>query len=474
MLFHTPEFFLLLIVTLILYYSLPKWRMYIIALANIIFYSVSGWGMLALFLLVTSITYFGSLLLQGRYGKPVLWILIILNLSNLFFFKYSLFFIQNLEKVLNLKLVTEDSFWLSIVLPVGISFYTFEFISYAVDVYKKKIKTAESLVDFWIFVAFFAHLIAGPIMRGHEFLPQVEKIKSIRGNWHNFKIGSFYLMLGLFKKIVLADYLSEIVNKYYAHPELLTGSQAWVVSALFAFQIYFDFSAYSDMAIGIGYFFGLELPRNFLTPYLSGNATEFWRRWHITLSSWIRDYIYISLGGSRRGVSRKYVNLFLAMTISGIWHGALWTFVIWGMFHGALLVLHNLYMTVKKKLNLTWLDKSWIYRIACVLIFFMITCIGWVFFRIHSMHDSLLLIRRMLSLDALTMPAGMKIYALAVIGLFIFHMLEHYLISRTDKISAVWHKYFPSPVRAVAYGAAIVLIILFMKEKESGFIYFQF
>jgi alginate O-acetyltransferase complex protein AlgI len=474
MLFHTPEFFLLLIVTLILYYSLPKWRMYIIALANVIFYSVSGWGMLVLFLLVTSITYFGSLLLQGRYAKPVLWMIILLNLGNLFFFKYSVFFMQNLGKLLNVNLVTEHSFWLSIVLPVGISFYTFEFISYSVDVYKKKIQPAQSLIDFWIFVAFFAHLIAGPIMRGHEFLPQVEKIKSIKGTLHNFKIGSFYLMLGLFKKIMLADYLSATVNRFFEHPELLTGSQGWVISAMFAFQIYFDFSAYSDMAIGIGYFFGLELPRNFLTPYLSANATEFWRRWHITLSSWIRDYIYISLGGSRRGVFRKYLNLFLAMTISGFWHGAMWTFIIWGMFHGALLILHNLYMTAKKKLKLTWLDNLFIYRVLAVAVFFLITCIGWVFFRIHNLHDSLMLIRKMLSLDALSMPMGMKIYSLCVVALFAFHIVEHYLITRSDRISAAWHKYFPSPVRAAAYGLVIVIVILFLKEKESGFIYFQF
>jgi alginate O-acetyltransferase complex protein AlgI len=474
MLFHTPEFFLLLIVTLILYYAIPKWRMYLIAVANIVFYSVSGWGMLALFLLMTSFTYYGSLLLKGRYSKPVLWILIIVNLANLFFFKYSLFFIQNLEKSLNMNLVTENSFWLSIVLPVGISFYTFEFISYAVDVYKKKIQPAQSLVDFWIFVAFFAHLIAGPIMRGNEFLPQVEKIKSIRGNLQNFKIGTFYLMLGLFKKIVLADYLSESVNHFLAHPEALTGSQAWVVTYLFAFQIYFDFSAYSDMAIGIGYFFGLELPRNFLTPYLSANATDFWRRWHITLSNWIRDYIYISLGGSRRGAWRKYVNLFLAMTISGIWHGALWTFVIWGMYNGALLILHNFYMKAKQKFNLTWLDKSFIYRIIAVIIFFHLTCIGWVFFRVHSLHESLALLRKMLSPGALAVPSGMKVYALAVIGLFVFHIVEHYLLTHSAKISSVWHKYFPSPVRAAAYAAVIVLIILFMKEKESGFIYFQF
>ncbi|MBP1996992.1 MBOAT family O-acyltransferase [Paenibacillus eucommiae] len=474
MLFHTPEFFLLLIVTLMLFYTFPKWRLYIIALANMLFYGVSGWGFLVLFLAVTTLTYYGSLLLQGRYGKIFLWLIVGVNLCNLFFFKYSVFFMQNLGKMLDMQLVTENSFWLTIVLPIGISFYTFEFISYSVDVYKKKIKPAQSWIDFWIFVAFFAHLVAGPIMRGNEFLPQVEQIRSLKPKIYNFKMGAFFLMLGLFKKIMLADYLAEAVNKYFAHPELLTGSQAWVVTYLFAFQIYYDFSAYSDMAIGIGYFFGLELPRNFLTPYLSANATEFWRRWHITLSSWIRDYIYIGLGGSRRGIPRKYFNLFLAMTLSGIWHGALWTFAIWGMFHGALLILHNLYMSMKQKLKLTWLDKSFIYRVIAVIVFFHLTCIGWVFFRIHDLQGSLELLRRMLSPDALAMPVGMKIYAIAVLGLFVFHILEHYLLTHSVKISAFWHKYFPSPVRAVAYAVLIVLVLLFMKEEETGFIYFQF
>ncbi|MDB5053860.1 MAG: hypothetical protein JWM44_1910 [Bacilli bacterium] len=474
MLFHTPEFFVLLIVTLVLYYLIPTKRTILLSIANILFYSVSGLGFLVLFLTITTVTYLCSLMLQGRYRKLFLWIAITLNVLDIVFFKYSLFILHDLEKVFSIHLIAQHSFWVSIVLPIGISFYTFELISYVVDVYKQRTKPAKSIIDFWIFIAFFAHLIAGPIMRGHEFIPQIEKIKSIRLQLSNFKMGCFYLTLGLFKKIMLADNIAPMVNNFFADPAHLSGSGAWISTYLFAFQIFFDFSAYSDMAVGIGYLFGLELPRNFMTPYLSAHATEFWRRWHITLSSWIRDYIYFSLGGSRRGELRKYANLFAAMTISGIWHGAQWTFVIWGMYHGALLIAHKIYTMLKAKLKLTWIDRFFAYRILAVFVFFQLTCIGWVFFRIHDLHTALALIHRMLSIQALHVPHQLYSYLLFAIGLFVLHIVEYYLLTYASAISAFWHRYFPAPARAVVYTVLVSILIVFIKNVASGFIYFQF
>ncbi|NEW06286.1 MBOAT family protein [Paenibacillus sp. SYP-B3998] len=474
MLFHTPEFMILLFITIALYYAFPAKRLYVLTAANILFYCVSGIGMLALFAIMTLFTYYSSRYLTGAYRKWVLWAILLVNLGNLCFFKYAVFMIRNVEKVLSIKLLTEDSFLLSLVLPVGISFYTFEFISYAVDIYKQKIKPSRSLLEFWMFISFFAHLIAGPIMRGNEFLPQVEKLSSLRLNTAFIRLGSFYLVLGLVKKMMLADPIADRVNVLFSDPYALTGSAAWISTYLFAFQIYFDFSAYSDMAIGIGYLFGLQLPQNFLTPYLSSNATEFWRRWHITLSNWIRDYIYIPLGGSRKGEIRKYVFLFIAMTASGIWHGALWTFILWGMYHGFLLIMHNLYSTAKKKLHLEKWNEFIIYRWFTILIFFHLTCIGWVMFRIHDRHVVFLLLRRMLSPDALHVPSYMLIYLYVAIFLFGLHLLEHWLLAHRSRISELWHRFFPSPVRAACYTLVIIILIIMLRSGESSFIYFQF
>ncbi|MEX2460168.1 MAG: MBOAT family O-acyltransferase [Paenibacillaceae bacterium] len=474
MLFHTPEFFVLLIITLVLYYLMPNRRTILLSIANVLFYSVSGLGFLVLFLSITTITYLCSLMLQSQYRRIFLWLAIVINVIDIAFFKYSLFLLHNVERVFSIQLVATNSFWVSIVLPVGISFYTFELISYVVDVYKKKTKPAQSLLDFWIFIAFFAHLIAGPIMRGQEFIPQINAMKSIRLKLSNFKIGLFYLVLGLSKKILLADNLSPIVNRFFEHPETLDGSGGWMGSYLFAFQIYFDFSAYSDMAVGIGYLFGLELPRNFLTPYLSAHATEFWRRWHITLSSWIRDYLYISLGGSRRGEFRKYINLFIAMTLSGIWHGAQWTFVLWGMFHGGLLIAHNLFVKLKVKLKLGWLEQLFVYRIFAVIVFFHLTCVGWVLFRVHNWHAAFGVIQRMLSLQSLHVPHAYDKYLLIVLGLFVLHIIEYYLITYSAPISQAWHRFFPSPVRAAFYVLIVSVLIISIKSEVSGFIYFQF
>lgn len=474
MLFHTPEFLVLLIVSLLFFYGVPKSRKIVLSVANIIFYGVSGLGFLALFLSVTVINYFFSLQLRGKYKKVFLWATIVGNLANLCFFKYSVLLIQTAEKALGIQLLTTDSFWLSLVLPIGISFYTFEFISYAVDVYQRKTEPTKNLIDFWIFIAFFAHLVAGPIMRGNEFIPQVQQIDNVRLKLDNFKIGSFYLMLGLFKKILFADYLSVAVNNFFQAPGILSGSEAWIGAYLFAFQIYFDFSAYSDMAIGIGYMFGFELPRNFMTPYLSGSATEFWRRWHMTLSTWIRDYIYIPLGGSRKGKARAYFNSFAAMTISGIWHGALWTFVIWGMFHGLLLAVHKLYGELKKKLGITWLDNNIVYKWVSILVFFHLTCIGWIFFRVHSFTDAKTLVGRMLSPEALHVPAPHRFYLVVVVGLFAFHIVENFLLKKLPEISKGWHRFVPSPARALVYVALIVVLVVFLRGDENTFIYFQF
>jgi alginate O-acetyltransferase complex protein AlgI len=264
------------------------------------------------------------------------------------------------------------------------------------------------------------------------------------------------------------------VDSFFAQPNYLTGIEGWTGAILYAFQIYCDFSGYSDIAVGVGYLFGLELAINFRTPYVSANVTEFWRRWHITLSSWIRDYIYIPLGGSRKGTVRQYANLFAAMTISGIWHGAAWTFIAWGMYYGGLNIVQKVYEVVLGKLGLDGIRQTWPFRIVAVAIFFGITCIGWVMFRVTGMAPALSLIKRMLTVHSFVIPEYLRVYWWIALGLYALHVLEYLLFKHLDRVSAWWHKWVPSPARAVVYCAFLLLLVVFLKQKQSTFIYFQF
>ncbi|MDF2720736.1 MAG: hypothetical protein K0Q59_411 [Paenibacillus sp.] len=473
MLFHTPEFIALMIVSMALFYAFPRWRIPILTVANMVFYVVAGLGNLILFLVMTAFTYYCSKALRGRYARFMIAFSIIVCLANLVFFKYTTFLIRSAENWFSVKLLTENSFLLQIVLPIGISFYTFQMIAYLVDVYKGRWEPAQSLLRFWVFISFYAHLVAGPIMRGKEFMPQIDGIGKIRYSAANFRLGAFFLSLGIFKKVVLADYLTPHVDSFFTHTPTLTGAEGWIGAYLFAFQIFYDFSAYSEMALGIAYFFGMELAVNFRTPYLSTNPGEFWKRWHITLSNWIRDYIYIPLGGSRKGEMRSYVNVFIAMTLSGIWHGASWNFVAWGMFYGLLAALHRLYNIVKKKLRLDFLDGSLIYKFVAIIVFFHITCIAWVLFRVTSLHDALQLIGRMLSPSAFQF-AGLRFYFAMIVLLFVLHIAEYFLHKHRIGLGDWWHRYFPAPVRAVLYTAVVAVLILFLKGEQNTFIYFQF
>lgn len=470
MLFHTPEFFLLMTLTLIIYYLFPKYRLPILGIANIIFYGAAGWGYLVLFMVVATLTYLASLHLTGTRKKIFLWLAILLNVGNLLFFKYSLFILNNLGRVIGFPLVGEDTFLLKVILPVGISFYTFQMLAYVVDVYQKKIEPCKSWLDFWVFIAFFAQLIAGPIMRGKDFLPQVYNLSKIRFQESNFKLGVAYLSLGLFKKIVLADYISRYADSFFNQGMALSGGEAWIAAYLFAFQIYFDFSAYSEMAVGVGHLFGVNLALNFQTPYLSTSATDFWRRWHITLSKWIRDYIYIPLGGSRRGELRQYVNLFLAMAISGLWHGAAWTFVAWGLFHGFLLIAHKLYTKVMP----ISIRENRLYTVFSIFVFFHITCIAWVFFRAEGMTIALNLIYKMVTFNPLTLEAGLLKYLAIIIVFYILHIIEYVVRKNYQELSSYWHRFFPAPIRGLAYTCLIITLVMFLQGEQSAFIYFQF
>lgn len=474
MLFHTPEFICLMLITLAIYYFFPRLRLYSLAIANILFYGFTGIGCLALFLFVATCTYYIALQLQGQRKRLFLWIAVLLNICNLLFFKYSLFIITNLENIFSVELIIKNIFFLKLVLPIGISFYTFQLIAYAVDVYQEKIEPCRSWLVFWVFISFFAQLIAGPIMRGKDLLPQVKALKNIKFKENHIKLGIAYFTMGLLKKIILADTIAVYANDFFARGAALTGTEGWIAAYLFAFQIFYDFSAYSEMAVGIGYLFGIKLNINFKTPYLSSNASEFWKRWHITLSSWIKDYIYIPLGGSHLGEKRKYLNLVLAMTISGFWHGAAWTFVAWGIYHGLLLVIHKYYLKFMRFIGLEKHTRNIFSRFLSIFLFFQLTCIGWVFFRADSISNALAIMHSMLSSNPFPLEAGLFNYLIFIAGLYLLHIIEFYMRKNYLKLSMLWEKHFPSPLRALVYTSIIIILILCSQTEQNSFIYFQF
>ncbi|TCO73150.1 D-alanyl-lipoteichoic acid acyltransferase DltB (MBOAT superfamily) [Marinisporobacter balticus] len=469
MLFHTFEFFVLLFVTFFSFYIFPKKRIYILALANIIFYGASGTRYLLLFLIVSLITYLCSLKLETCYWKIFYLIGILVVISNLLFFKYTGFVLNNLEKFMRIHFPWQDSLLSKILLPVGISFYTFQLIAYLVDVKRKEIKPCDSFINFWVFISFFGQLIAGPIMRGKEFLPQIENLQDNKLTLRNFKYGFYYIIMGLTKKIIFADFLASKADFYFNQVGNLNSLDAWFASYLFAFQIYFDFSAYSEIAVGVGYLFGLYLNINFKSPYISASPSEFWKRWHITLSSWIKDYIYIPLGGAKKGTLLQYMFLIIAMAISGLWHGAAWTFIMWGIYHGLLSAFHKIY---RKWIKLE--RKNSFYKILSIFIFFNLTTIGWVFFRAKSIHEAVFMIKKMITLCDISFSHVYFVYFGFIALLYGIHILEYFIRNNEITLKLFWEKHVPTGIRAAAYMAILIILILLTKTEESSFIYFQF
>ncbi|QXM05318.1 MBOAT family O-acyltransferase [Crassaminicella indica] len=469
MLFHSFEFMILLFITFMLFYSFPKQRIYLLALVNILFYGASGISYLVLFMLVSLITYVCALHLDKSYYKILYTIGILVNLLNLAFFKYTGFILKNLEKIIGITFPWQEHLLAKIMLPVGISFYTFQLIAYLVDVKRKEIKPCDSFISFWVFISFFGQLIAGPIMRGKEFIPQILNVQKNPFTLSNIKYGFYYITMGLAKKIIFADFLASKADFYFSQVMNLNTLDAWFAAYLFAFQIYFDFSAYSEIAVGIGHLFGLRLKLNFKSPYISGNPSEFWKRWHITLSSWIKDYIYIPLGGAKKGVFLQYVNLIIAMALSGLWHGAAWTFIIWGTYHGVLSVLHKIY-----RKNISFNRNNKLYKLISIFVFFHLTTIGWVFFRAGSFNDALYMIKEMITLSNMTYSPRYFIYFGFIAFLYCIHLLEYFIRKNDITLTKLWEKYFPPFIRAAAYIGILIILILFTKTEESSFIYFQF
>jgi len=404
-------------VFLTIYFLIPlKLRNLFILLASIFFYA---WGAPDFIFIVLGaiISDFYIVRKMSRVSgrNRVIWVSVsmILNIGLLAYFKYANFFVENVNDVLG-GLGWNTMAWIKIALPIGISFFTFQKITYAVDVYRRVHAPLKSVVDYAMYILMFPQLIAGPIVRYNEIADQItERRKS--ENMNNRISGFFRFIIGLSKKVLIANVLGEEVDAIFdLDPTHISTSAAWIGIIAYAFQIYFDFSGYSDMAIGIGRMIGFTFPENFNNPYISGSITEFWRRWHMTLGRFMRDYLYIPLGGNRVSIGRMYFNLWIVFVISGLWHGAAWNFVIWGIFHGLFLVMDRLFL-------LRFFKHTG--RIPAVVITFFITLIGWVFFRSDNLNYSFGYLRSMFRFNPgeVNFDFDLKFYSILIIaGLFSF------------------------------------------------------
>jgi D-alanyl-lipoteichoic acid acyltransferase DltB (MBOAT superfamily) len=452
MLFNTPQFFLFLLVTLGLFYTAPRsWRKPLLLGASYWFYMSWNWRFAPLLLTLTAVDYTAARWIAftagARRRKLLLIVSITANLAFLGFFKYYNFLAGNAAAMLGRP---ESAFALRIVLPLGISFHTFQSISYVVDVYRGQQAAIRNVVDYALYIAFFPQLVAGPIVRAHDFFKDLYHWRAPSGEELNR--GALLVLFGLTKKMALADPFALIADRYFgslaAHPGVLA---AWSGVLAFAVQIYFDFSGYTDMAIGMALLMGFHFPLNFRRPYLAAGITDFWRRWHMSLSSWLRDYLYIALGGNRKGRLRTYVNLMATMLLGGLWHGANWKFVVWGGYHGALLGA----------------ERAAGRRIPRVITFVLVS-IGWVFFRAASLHDSVTVIGRMF-----WGPRGALLWQRWQIDL----ILGTLALAILEEKFAWFERLVKAP--AWVYGAAMALLLLCLEligvtEVAVPFVYFQF
>lgn len=395
-------------------------------------------------------------------AKAMMWFSITLSLGILGYFKYANFFLWNWNQMV------EGNFQpLDIILPVGISFYTFQSISYVVDVYKQKIKPTETWLEYLFYLSFFPALVAGPIVRADYFLPQLKENRTASS--YEIYAGLWLIIVGIVKKAIIADYIAQYNDLIFNDPSLYTGVQTLMGVLGYTMQIYCDFSGYSDMAIGLALIMGFKLGINFDSPYQSRNLTEFWRRWHISLSSWLRDYLYIPLGGNRKGVIRTYVNNFLTMLIGGLWHGAAWKFVFWGAMHGVGLALHKAFLPILKKIpdNYFTITLSW-------LVTFIYVSLLWVFFRAADFEQSLLIIGNIfVDFDIRQIPQFFEarmVWCIMMILLFIFHFIPQRIADRAQDIFAR----SPWVVKLCIFVIVVQLVIEFMTEEVAPFIYFQF
>lgn len=449
--------------------------------ASYVFYGWWDWRFLGLLALSTVIDYLAARAIDRRGADgttyahdhrrrtALLIVSLAVNLGVLAFFKYFHFFedslLDLLEAVLGRPVAPTG---LDVILPVGISFYTFQSMSYTIDVYRGHLRATPDLLDFATFVAFFPQLVAGPIVRASEFLPQLASPR--RFDARRFDEGGYLILWGMFKKVVVADNLAPLVETAYAADATPTGAAVLIATYAFAFQIYCDFSGYTDIARGCAKLMGFEFPLNFDLPYAARTPSEFWRRWHISLSTWLRDYLYIPLGGNRRGPARVYVNLMTTMVLGGLWHGASWTFVVWGAYQGALLCAWRF---AEPRLSavpaLARAHRLRAVKLVEWIVFFHLVCLGWLVFRAESVSHLAALLGALADGIQLAPAVDLAWPVLVFTAPVIAMQLAQHRTGRLDVVLGL-----PAPVRGAIYAFWLVGITVLGQFSGNEFIYFQF
>ncbi len=437
----------------------------ILLIANFYFYLYFDYRFLILLIIATLVTFFvGNWIyrFQSRIYKKILLIAgISINTIILLFFKYYNFFVDSFNHILASNQNSLQT--INIILPLGVSFYTFRFISFLVDVYKNgdDISMVHA-VDFIIYGTFFPIIVSGPISRAKFFLPQLRSFKSSLNCLYR---GYRLFVIGLFLKVFVADRIAPYVNYFYENHEVFNCISAWLATTAYSIQIYCDFAGYSSMAIGVALMLGLNIERNFNFPYISTNISDFWRRWHITLSYWIKDYLYIPLGGNRKGKLRKYVNLLIAMTLCGLWHGPAWTFVLWGVLHGILLVINHYWKEFGvPSFNINF---SLFYSFASWLLTFLTVSFCWIFFRSEGIGQAIEIIQKLFSFNSIGVSWYQPFVIFIILSTVLFHVL--YLTKLKIITLPVENKMTPAILFCLIW-----LVIVFYPQEFQPFVYVQF
>ena len=476
MFFNSFIFFLFLALVLPVYRLMPRQRARAawLLLASYVFYGYWDWRFCSLLLLSTVVDFYvGRAMFASQdpvVRKRLLWVSCLVNLGILGLFKYFNFFTDSIEQMSTSFGWNVDFLHLKIILPVGISFYTFQTMSYTIDIYRRRLEPTASLLEFALFVSFFPQLVAGPIERARNLLPQIAELG--RPTRRQVAEGLVLMSIGYFKKVLIGDAAGRIVDHVFGQPDLYRSPELLAGLVLFSIQIYADFSGYSNIARGLAKLLGVELMKNFEQPYLAANITEFWRRWHISLSSWLRDYLYISLGGNRLGSRRTYLNLMLTMLLGGLWHGAAWTFVVWGGLHGGYLAAHKLMLGDRRIADrFQWCGPvaavQWLGAVVATNILVLVT---WLFFRAESVGQAFYFLGRFVHWESsalwprfLTITLGFGAM-MVILDVFEYATRSH-----------VWPLRMRPAVSAGMCVAAMIVVLLYMATtRPMPFVYFQF
>lgn len=466
MIFNSVVFLIFFVIVFTFYWGLPKkyfrYQNILLLIASYVFYGWWDWRFLSLIVFSTLLDFFIGIKIFSSTTKKKMFLIISLisNLGLLCVFKYFNFFIEswvNLWSLFGYKMSLNT---LSIILPVGISFYTFQTMSYSIDVYRGTLKPTRKFIEFATFVSFFPQLVAGPIERASNLLPQLAKPRQI--SVARFKDGLFQILIGFFRKVVVADAIGATIDGIYNVPEIHNASSILMAIVLYSFQIYFDFSGYSDIAIGTAKILGFDFKRNFDLPYFSVSITEFWRRWHISLSTWLRDYLYIPLGGNKKGIIIQYRNLFITMLLGGLWHGSSWNFVIWGAIHGLLLSFEKRFKLIPS--NYFFWKNLFVFGLVSLI---------WIFFRSLSFEDTKIIFWKITSGPYLSpYIADIASFIGLLYGLVLALIFDTYLFRKNLHLEGFGSKL--NTTKFVLLCNFILIHIILFFSSSSNFIYFQF